>query len=60
MQPSIEMRAEQGEYFESNITVLEYDNVNDAYGPVQGKLDKVDFKVNWHVAKSRFAELTAK
>lgn len=57
-QPAIAMRAEQGEYFESNITVLEYDCVNDTYGPVRGKLDKVDFKVNWSVAKSRFGQAT--
>jgi hypothetical protein len=54
------MRAEQGEYFESNITVLEYDSVNDTYGPVRGKLDKVDFKVNWSVAKSRFGQATSR
>jgi len=59
-QPSIEMRAEQGEYFESNITVLEYDSVNDTYGSLRGKLEKVDFKVNWSVAKSRFGQTTSK
>ncbi len=53
-QPCIEMRAEQGEYFESNITVLEYYDNNDTYGPVRGKMDKVDFKMNWSVAPSRF------
>lgn len=53
--PSIEMRAEQGEYFESQPVILSYDHGRDMFQPMQGKIGSVDIDVKMVVSPSRFS-----
>jgi len=52
--PSIEMRAEQGEYFESRPILLTYDKERDIFLPMQGTIGSVEVDVKFIVAPSRF------
>ncbi|MGH8157377.1 MAG: hypothetical protein ACREPQ_04615 [Rhodanobacter sp.] len=54
VKPCIEMRAEQGEYFESQPVILSYDNHRDMFQPIQGKIGSVDIDVKMIVSPSRF------
>lgn len=57
--PSIEMRAEQGEYFESQPVILSYDQDRDMFQPMQGKIGRVDIDVKMIVSPSRFSSSDA-
>jgi hypothetical protein len=57
--PTIEMRAEQGEYFESKPVILYYDHGRDIFQPMQGKIGAVDIDVKMVVTPSRFSSVGA-
>ncbi len=53
--PHIEMRTEQGEYFESQPVILSYDKDLDIFQPMQGKIGHVDIDVKMVASTSRFS-----
>jgi len=53
--PCIEMRAERGEYFESQPVILSYDKDRDMFQPMQDKIGRVDIDVKMIVSPSRFS-----
>lgn len=54
VRPSIEMRAEQGEHFESQPIILTYDAKREIFKPMTGKIGSVDIDVRMIVSPSRF------
>ena len=53
--PQMEMRGVQGEYFESKPVLLQYDEQNDRFLPLVGKIGSVDIEFTAVIAPSPFS-----
>lgn len=53
--PFIEMRAETGEYFESQPILLDYDSSNDVFMPLKGQIGQVEVDIRFVTTPSRFS-----